>query len=117
MKWAYIGNNLITWSAEFIIHKLGGGSSVCFWITNSLKLYTQAPDLCQKKLKFEIIFLKILGAISKTTASILGLFVLILLCLFYAKSKYGNENLNFENFEKVGRFLAVAFTWLLHKEG
>ena len=82
MKWAYIGNNLITWSAKFIIHKLGGGSSVCFWITDSLKLYTQAADLCQKKLKFEIIFWKIWGAISKTTVSMLGLFVPILLCLF-----------------------------------
>ena len=38
-----------------------------------------AYRLCQEKLKFQTIFLKFKRAISRTTASILGLFVLILM--------------------------------------
>ena len=66
-----------------------------------------------QKLKINSVSSNITGAILKTTAPILGLFVLIWIH-FHAESKYGNENLNSENLWKSW---PVVCTHRQHREG
>ena len=64
-----------------------------------------------------LLFLKVIlyRAISRTTAPILGLFVLIG-CIFQAESKYGYENLKREKFwKKVRKFWPIFFSYRMKR--
>ena len=77
---------------------------------------TLVTYVCFKKVELWFFFLSKFKRLLRTTAKILGLFVLIFVH-FYAQSKYRSGNLNFANFwmemvKYINRIKSVETEWL-----